>query len=85
MQEEIEQLQKELSALIKELAVCQKEIAKRNDKQADYIIQLNEIKYDIMIVQEELELLLNSNSEDEKLGETPEELPTKLGNIELEK
>jgi chromosome segregation ATPase len=83
MEDQIQQLEQELKALKKELVVCQKEIAKRNDKQSDYLLQLNEIKYDIMIVEDELEMLKNGG--EEPLGETPDVLPNKLGNIELEK
>lgn len=88
MEEQIKQLEYELADLKKELAVCQKEIAKRNDKSNDYVMQLAEIKEDISIVEEELAILKNSQqtfNEDEKLGDTPEQLPEQLGNIKLEK
>jgi sugar-specific transcriptional regulator TrmB len=52
-----QELQNELAILKKELAICEKEIAKRNDKQKDYILEKAEILSDIEAITEEISML----------------------------
>ena len=59
MEELKAEMQQEIATLKKELAICEKQIAKRNDKQKDYLLQKQEILSDIASVEEELVLLEN--------------------------
>ena len=56
----------EIVDLKKELAMCEKEIAKRNDKQKDYLLEKAEILSDIASIEEELTLLENLPTQENK-------------------
>jgi hypothetical protein len=74
MEEIKKEMENELAELKKELAMCEKEIAKRNDKQKDYLLEKLDILSDIASVQEELELLENLPTQ-EQTQEKPKEEP----------
>jgi hypothetical protein len=57
----------EIVDLKKELAMCEKEIAKRNDKQKDYLLEKAEILSDIASIEEELALLENLPPQENKI------------------
>lgn len=64
MEEQIKEMESELAGLRAELVICEKEIAKRNDKQQDYLIEKGEILSDIASVEEELAMLKSLPKED---------------------
>lgn len=59
MEELKKEMENEIADLKKELAMCDKEIAKRNDKQKDFLLEKLEILSDIASLKEELALLEN--------------------------